>query len=296
MDSWPPLPLAEWRPTCDTLHAHVQVVGKIAAKLAPQEPQWQHAALRLTARGWETAPLPAPDRNGSLVVVLDLPAREIVVEHSDGARTRIPVAPNRAVADVTRELLETVPVELDLTPQEVAWTTPFDEDEEHSTLEPAHVDAYFAAATSVAQVLTTFRAPYRGRSTPVNAWWGSFDLAVSLFSGRPAEPPSGDLLMRNAMDSEEIAIGWWPGDDRYPRAAFYAYAHPSAPGFSQGTFARWDDTLGEFVLDWDDVIAADDPFAAALDFARSAARHGCSTCGWDAELAASIDAIPPPIV
>jgi hypothetical protein len=296
MDSWPPLPLEEWRPTCDTLHAHAQVVGKIAAKLAPQEPQWQHAALRLTARGWETAPLPAPDRNGSLVVALDLPAREVVVEHSDGARTRIALTPHRSVADVTHELLKTVPVELDLKPQEVAWTTPFDEDEEHATLEAAHVDTYFAAATSVAQVLTTFRAPYRGRSTPVNAWWGSFDLAVSLFSGRAAEPPSGDLLMRNAMDSEEIAIGWWPGDDRYPRAAFYAYAHPSPPGFSQGTFARWDDTLGEFVLDWDDVIASDDPFAAALDFARSAERHGCSACGWEAELAACIDAIPPPIV
>lgn len=295
MDSWPPLPLEEWRATCDTLHAHAQVVGKIATKLAPQEPQWQHSALRLTARGWETAPLPAQDRTGSVVVALDLPAREAVVERSRGARTRIPLTPHRSVADVTRELLAAVPVEIDLTPQEVPWTTPFDEDETHATFEPAHVDAYFAAATSVAQVLTAFRAPYRGRSTPVNAWWGSFDLAVSLFSGRSAEPPSDDLLMRNAMDSEEIAVGWWPGDDRYPRAAFYAYAHPSPPGFSQGAFARWDDTLGEYLLDWDDVIASDDPFATALAFARSAARHGCAACGWDGGLAGSVDAVPPPI-
>jgi hypothetical protein len=130
----------------------------------------------------------------------------------------------------------------------------------------------------------------------VNAWWGSFDLAVNLFSGRPAEPPSADLLMRNAMDSEEIAVGWWPGDDRYPRAAFYAYAHPAAPGFAEGTFARWDAALGEYVLDWDDVIASDDPFAMALEFARAAAQHGCTACGWDAELAASIHGVPPPIV
>ena len=197
---------------------------------------------------------------------------------------------------MTREILAAVPVELDLKPQEVAWTTPFDEDEEHATFEPAGVDAYFAAATSVARVLAAFRAPYRGRSTPVNAWWGSFDLAVNLFSGRPAQPPSDDLLMRNAMDSEEIAVGWWPGDDRYPRAAFYAYAHPSPPGFSQGAFARWDGTLGEYLLDWDDVIASDDPFATALDFARSAAEHGCTTCGWDAQLAASIHGVPLPIV
>jgi hypothetical protein len=293
MASWPRLPLEEWRATCDTLHAHTQVLGKLSAKLAPREPQWQHAALRLTARGWETAALPF--RDGSVVVALDLVTREAVVEHSNGPRTRIALTPHRSVAAVTREILAAVPVELDLTPQEVSWTTPFDEDEEHATFDSAHVDAYFAAATSVARVLAAFRAPYRGRSTPVNAWWGSFDLAVNLFSGRSAEPPSGDLLMRNAMDSEEIAVGWWPGDDRYPRAAFYAYAHPSAPGFSQGTFARWDETLGEYVLDWDDVIASDDPFATALEFARSTAQHGCTACGWDTELAASIDGVPPPI-
>jgi hypothetical protein len=296
MDPWPPLPLEEWRATCDTLHAHTQVLGKLAAKLAPPEPQWQHTALRLTARGWETAPLPSSDGNGSLVVALDLPVREAVVEYSSGARTRIALTPHRSVAAVTREVLAAVPVELDLKPQEVAWTTPFDDDEEHATFEPAHVDAYFAAATSVARVLAAFRASYRGRSTPVNAWWGSFDLAVNLFSGRPAEPPSADLLMRNAMDSEEIAVGWWPGDDRYPRAAFYAYAHPPAPGFAEGTFARWDATLGEYILDWDDVIASDDPFATALEFARAAAQHGCTACGWDAELAASIHGVPPPIV
>jgi Family of unknown function (DUF5996) len=295
MDPWPRLPLEEWRATCDTLHAHTQVLGKLAAKLAPPEPQWQAAALRLTARGWETAPLPALDGNGSFVVALDLPEREAVVEYSAGARTRIPLTPHRSVAEVTLAILAAVPVELDLKPQEVAWTTPFDEDEEHATFEPAHVDAYFAAATSAVQVLAAFRAPYRGRSTPVNAWWGSFDLAVSLFSGRTAEPPSRDLLMRNAMDSEEIAVGWWPGDDRYPHAAFYAYAHPSAPGFPQGTFGRWDETLGEYLLDWDDVVAASDPFATALAFARSAASHGCAACGWDGELAASIEGVPPPI-
>jgi len=296
MDPWPALPLEEWRATCDTLHAHTQVLGKLAAKLAPPEPQWQHTALRLTARGWETAPLPSPDGKGSLVVALDLPAREAVVEYSSGARTRIALTPHRSVAAVTREVLAAVPVELDLKPQEVAWTTPFDDDEAHATFEPAHVDAYFAAATSVARVLAAFRASYRGRSTPVNAWWGSFDLAVNLFSGRPAEPPSGDLLMRNAMDSEEIAVGWWPGDDRYPRAAFYAYAHPAAPGFAEGTFARWDATLGEYIVDWDDVIGSDDPFATALEFARAAAQHGCTACGWDAELAASLHGVPPPIV
>src|SRR5213079_210507 len=99
--------------------------------------------------------------------------------------------------------------------------------------DPAHVEAYFGAATRAALVLGAFRATYRGRSTPVNAWWGSFDLAVNLFSGLRADPPSDDFIMRNAMDAQEIAVGWWPGDPRYGKAAFYAYAHPAPDGFAE---------------------------------------------------------------
>src|SRR6202042_1846798 len=117
------------------------------------------------------------------------------------------------------------PVKINPTPQEVSWSVPLDEDDEHARYDPAEVAAYFAAATRAALVLAAFRAPYRGRSTPVNAWWGSFDLAVNLFSGRPADPPSEDFIMRNAMNAQEVAVGWWPGDARYEKPAFYAYAH-----------------------------------------------------------------------
>src|SRR6202030_3089452 len=188
VSAWPAASYEDWRATCDTLHAHSQVLGKLAVKLAPPQPQLQHAALRLTARGWETLPLPAPEGSGALV-------------------------------------------------------------------------------------LAAFRAPSRGRSTPVNAWWGSFDLAVSLFSGQPAEPPSADFIMRNAMDAQEVAVGWWPGDARYGQAAFYAYAHPAPSGFAHTTLsppaAHWDATLGEYVLNWEDVRTADDPRGTALEFARS---------------------------
>jgi len=300
--TWPALPYDAWTATCDTLHAHTQVLGKLAVVLAPPEPQLQHAALRLTARGWETAPLPAPDGSGAFGVALDLRTHEALVEHVDGHVKRISLTPSRSVAVVTRELLEAVgefagAVQINLEPQETPWRTPLDEDTEHATYEPEAVEHYFMAATRAALVLSEFRAPYRGRSTPVNAWWGSFDLAVSLFSGRPAEPPSRDLLMRNAMDSEEIALGWWPGDANYPRAAFYAYAHPAPPGFSDRDLSsgRWEPDLGEFVLDWDDVVATLDPHATALDFARSAARHACALCAWDQTLAASLDGDPPPI-
>ena len=239
---WPACSYETWRATCDTLHAHTQVLGKLAARLAPPEPQLQHAALRLTARGWETAPLPAPDGSGAVAVALDLRAHEAVVEHSGVFAKRIPLTPDRAVGEVTRDVLAAVraaagEVRIDPTPQEVSWSVPLDADTEHASYDPAQVSDYFAAATRAAMVLTAFRAPYRGRSTAVHAWWGSFDLAVSLFSGEPADPPSDDFIMRNAMDAQEIAVGWWPGDGRYGRVAFFAYAYPAPAGFDRANLS-----------------------------------------------------------
>ncbi len=252
----------------------------------------------MTARGWETPPLPAPDGSGALVVALDLHRHEAVVEHSDGREERVALTPNRAVGDVTRAVLAAVnrlggPHEIDPTPQEVSWTVPLDEDTEHATYDPAPVTTFHAAATRVALVLAALRAPYRGRSTPVNAWWGSFDLAVNLFSGRPADPPSSDFIMRNAMDAQEVAVGWWPGDPRYERAAFYAYAHPAPEGFAGAELGagRWDAGLGLYVLDQDEVVAGADPLA----FARAAFRHSCEVCEWDPALAGSAHGTPPPV-
>ena len=205
---------------------------------------------------------------------------------------------------VTRELLGGLrdlagDIHIDPTPQEVPWSVALDEDTEHARYDTGQVETYFAMVTQVALVLAAFRAPYRGRSTPVNAWWGSFDLAVNLFSGQAADPPAQDFIMRNAMDAQEVAIGWWPGDQRYDRAAFYAYAHPAPAGFGGALLtppaARWAADLGEYILDWDDVRAAADPYATALEFARSAFRHACVVCGWDPALAASAEGTPPPV-
>ncbi len=301
---WPMLSYERWSATCDTLHAHTQLLGKLAVVLAPPEPQLQHAALRLSARGWETAPLRAPDDSGALVVALDLRTHEAIVEHSEGDVRAIALTPDRSVGEVTRGVLDTIAalggaVVIDPTPQEVPWSVPLDEDEEHKRYDPAQVASYFAAATHAALVLAAFRAPYRGRSTPVNAWWGSFDLAVNLFSGLPAEPPSEDFIMRNAMDSQEVAVGWWPGDARSGKAAFYAYAHPAPEGFADAQLspssARWDAALGEYVLDWEDVCASADPHATGLEFARSAFAHACTVCEWDPALLASAEGKPPPV-
>jgi len=162
------------------------------------------------------------------------------------------------------------------------------------------VDVATPPSSHAAIVLAALRAPYRGRSTPVNAWWGSFDLAVSLFSGRPVEPQAADFISRNAGNAEQIEVGWWPGDARYPKAAFYAYAFPAPDGFAAATLApaaaRWEATLGEYILDWDDLVTSPHPHADALAFARSAVRHGCDVCSWDPDLSASAEGVPPPVV
>lgn len=300
---WPAFSYEWWRPTCDTLHAHTQLLGKLAVALAPDEPQLQHSALRLTPRGWETHPLPAPDRSGLLVVALDLQRHVALVEHTSGDSAAVPLTPDRSVRDVTRDVLGTVEalagrVVINPRPQEVPWDVPLDQDDDHHTYDVDAVATYFLAATQAAMALMELRAPYRGRSTPVNAWWGTFDLAFSLFSGRPADPPSNGFIARNAANAEQVEVGWWPGDDRHPEPAFFGFALPSRGSFSPPTegpaAARWNDELGEYVLEWDDVISSADPRRSAVEFGRSLIGTMCAALDWDPALAASaIGAVPP---
>jgi len=302
---WPAVSYDRWGETCDTLHAHTQVLGKLAVELAPPEPELQHAALRLSPRGWETGPLPAPDGSGSLVAALDLRVHEAVVEHDGGAVERVPLTPDRPVAEVTREVLAAVAnlaggeVQINPAPQEVPWHVPLDEDYDHARYDSGQVRDYFTAATQAALALAAFRAPYRGRSTPVNAWWGRFDLSVTMFSGLPADPPSDGFITRNSDDAQNVTVGWWPGDARHPQPTFYAFTSPAPPSFAEGSLspatAHWDKSQGQYVLDWDDARAAPDPRAAAVEFAHSAFLHACQVSGWDPALPGSTEGRPPPI-
>jgi hypothetical protein len=303
--AWPSISYGAWKETCDTLHMHTQVLGKLAVELAPPERQLQHAALRLSPRGWETQPLPAPDGSGAFVAAVDLHTHETVIEHSDGGSRRIPLTPDRAVADVTTDVLSAVTelagaVKINPKPQEVAWETPLDEDRDHAAYDPEPVSTYFAAATQAALVLNEFRAPFLARATPVDAWWGTFDLAVLLFNGKATDPPGDDFITRNGGNAEVIEVGWWAGDAKHDGAAFYAFAHPAPEGFKDGELspdaAYWNDDLGEFMLEWDDVRQGPDPRALGLEFARSAFDHACSVCGWDPALAKSAYGDPPPII
>ncbi len=169
--AWPSLSLEQWRDTCDTLHAHTQLLGKLAVALAPPEPELQHTALRLSTRGWETLPLPAPDGSGALSALLDLHVHEAVLEHSDGRSARFTLLES-SVGEVTRSVLDAAhemagEFAINLRPQEVAWTVPLDEDEEHATYDPSQVAAYFAAATQAALVLADYRERLVGLLRPL---------------------------------------------------------------------------------------------------------------------------------
>jgi hypothetical protein len=301
---WSSTPYADWRATCDTLHAHTQLLGKLAVALAPPEPELQHGALRLTTRGWATHPLPAPDHLGALEVTMDLHAHVTEVAHSDGRTVAVPLTPDRPVAAVTADVLEAVTamvgeVTVNLRPQEVSWSAPLDEDAEHATYDVDQVRRYHEAAMRAALVLAEVRAPYRGRSTPVNAWWGTFDLAVSLYSGRPADPGPVGLIRRNSGDAQQIEIGWWPGDDRHGQPAFYAFAAPAPDGFADADVppaaARWDAALGEYLLDDASLVTDAEPHATAVAFGRAVVRHACLVCGWEPSLAASAEGLVPPV-
>lgn len=267
----PPLPdYPDWQATCDTLHGHTQLLGKLAAALAPPEPAFGHLALRLTARGWETRPLVAPDGSGLIVVAIDLQVHEVVIEHSSGPTAHIPLTPHRSVGEVTRHTLAELaailgaPVAIDPTPQEVPWTDPLDADETHAHYDTVEVAAYWAAAAYAAGVLAAVRAHHPGAATPVNAWWGSFDLALGM---------TLDASDDGSAPAREVAIGWWPGDAKYPHPAWYAYVSPAPDGIAQApvapTAARWDAGLGEFVLDWRALAAAPDAAEAIVDFGMS---------------------------
>jgi hypothetical protein len=186
----------------------------------------------------------AGDRSGALVAGLDLLVHEAFLEHSDGRMQHVALKPNRPVGEVMREVLGAArslggPLEIDPTSQEVWWSVPLDEDDEQATYDAEAVASYFIVATRAALVLAAFRAPYRGRSTPVTAWWGSFDLAVNLFSGSPADPPSGDFIMRNAMGSRNTSsIGTTSAPDSTrtkPRSASRVRPFATPAPFANGT-------------------------------------------------------------
>jgi len=255
---WPELPYADWRETNDTLHMYLQIIGKVRHTLSPKHADWGHAPLFLTARGLTTLPIPHP--NGVFDIDVDLIDHAVSVRTAQGRVDRIRLEP-RTVADFYAALMAALDragrhVEISTTPSDVPDGIPFPEDAVHATYVPEQVNRFFQVLVCIYPVLQEHRAAHMGRVSPVQLWWGSFDLAYSRWQA-----------------GSESAAGFWPGDARHPTAAFYAYTTPRPEGFESARVepagAAWSVELGEFLLPYDEVRTAADPRRALLAFLDS---------------------------
>jgi len=285
---WPALPYADWEQTRDTVHMWTQIVGKTRLKLTPLENHWWNVPLYVTPRGLSTSSIPYGEK--AFEVEFDFLDHSLAIRASDGRRHAVPLFP-RSVADFYAEYMATlrslgIEVRIHRIPSEFDDTTPFDEDRHHAAYDRAYVESFRQILINADRILKQFRARFLGKSSPVHFFWGSFDLAVTRFSGRPApQRPDADPITREAYSHEVTSCGFWPGDRRFKSAAFYAYAAPTPAGLEKEAVrpgaAHWDAQLGEFILKYDDVKAAPSPEAAVLDFCQSTYEAGAKLAAWE---------------
>jgi Family of unknown function (DUF5996) len=286
-ECWPALPLDSWKDTYATLHMWTQMVGKVRLVLTPLVNHWWNVPLYVTARGLTTSRIPYGDR--AFELWFDFIQHQLVLETNDGLVKTLPLGP-RSVAEFYKqfkELLRSANIEVKIwrMPVEIANPIPFDEDRIHASYDRESVEKFWRVLLSVDAVLNQFRARFIGKSSPVHFFWGSFDLAVSRFSGRRApERPGADAMTREAYSHEVSSVGFWPGGGDVKDAAFYSYAAPEPQGFKEAT-VRPDNAsynkLGEFLLMYDDVRNAKSPVTTLLDFCQSTYEAAATLGNWD---------------
>jgi len=288
---WPALPYTAWKDTLATLHMEMQILGKVRVALSAPEPEFAHVALYLTARGISTGPVPS--ERGIFEVEADFFDHLVYVRTSWGEVHSVALAARPIAgfwADFTAALSAAgIDVELSTMPQEVPDPIPFPDDTVHSAYEPEHARRFWEVLTLIQPVFAEYRAGYHGRATPVHFFWGSMDLAVTRFSGRPCDPPeNADFLVRGSYDAEQISVGWWAGSDNFPEAAFYAYSYPKGDGIEEAVLepstAFWSAELGEHVLRYDDVSNEPDPGVPIRAFFDSFFTAASMRCAWDPSL------------
>jgi uncharacterized protein DUF5996 len=287
-DPWPALPLDAWRPTCETVHMWSQIVGKIRLALSPPQNHWWHAPLYVTSRGLTTSPIPWG--TGSFEIQFDFIDHRLEITLSDGRARTLRLGPI-AVADFYDEVMATLRslgVEIRLWPVPVEVSDPirFTEDRIHAAYDPEFAGRFWRVLLSTDRVFKKFRGGFVGKASPVHFFWGSFDLAVTRFSGRPApERPGADPVTREAYSHEVISAGFWPGSGPITDAAFYAYAVPQPEGFSAAkvrpSTAFYEPRLSEFLLMYDDVRRARSPEDVLLDFLTTTYEAAATLAGWD---------------
>jgi len=291
-DLWPSLPLSEWHDTCETLHLWTQVLGKLRIAVTPWLNHSWHVPLYLTARGLSTSPIDVDGR--ALDVEFDFIDHHLRMRSSDGGRAELALSP-RTVAEFYARVMSMLAdlgftIAIDRMPNEIADAVPFDQDNAHAAYDADYANRFWRALLQSARVLAQFRTGFLGKCSPVHFFWGSFDLAVTRFSGRRAPlhpggvPHLPDAVVREAYSHEVSSAGFWPGGNGFD-ASFYSYAYPEPPGYRNARIepaaAAFDATLGEFVLPYEAVRVARDPAGELMRFLESTYVAAADAAHWD---------------
>ena len=290
---WPPLDYAAWRETCATLQLWTQIAGKIRLALGPWINHSWGVTLYVTSRGLTTSLIPYGTR--AFEVEFDFIRHQLCISTTEGDERAIRLQP-RSVASFYREVISklkelAIEVQIGMRPNEMLEAIPFDRDEKHAAYDPEYANRFWRVLLQADRVFKEFRSRFCGKCSPVHFFWGSFDLAVTRFSGRPAPPHPGgiphlpDAITREAYSQEVSSLGFWPGNDQVPTALFYSYAYPSPDDFAQATVgpaaASFHPQLREFVLPYDDVRRAESPDDAVLQFAQTTYDAAAMLAKWD---------------
>ena len=286
-EAWPSLPLAEWQDTYTTLHMWTQIVGKVRLELTPLVNHWWNVPLYLTPRGITTSPIPYGQR--TFAVDFDFIDHRLTINTSEGEMRTLALEP-RSVADFYHEfmaLLRSLDIEVKIyaTPVEIPDPIPFAEDHDHASYDPEYAHRFWLILRQSERVLQEFRGRFIGKCSPVHFFWGSFDLAVTRFSGRRAPEREGaDSITREAYSHEVISHGFWPGAGPLAAPAYYSYTAPEPAGLKQAAIrpekAFYSNELSIFILLYDDVRQAASPDDALMDFLQSTYEAGANLAHW----------------
>jgi hypothetical protein len=288
MNAWPELKWAEWSETADTLHMWTQIVGKTRLALSPLQAHWWNVPLYVSARGLSTAAMPYGDE--MLEIEFDFVSHDLRYRLSSGAMLSTPLR-SQSVAEFYSEYRRSlaalgVPVQIDSLPCELKAPIRFEDDTQHATYDAEAAHRFWRVLVRVDRIFQEFSKAFIGKVSPVHFFWGSFDLAVTRFSGRRApERPELDAIQREAYSHEVISAGFWPGNGGFGDAAFYCYAAPSPAGLDQAKIlpaaASYNSALGEFILKYDDLRAQASPDAVLMEFIESTYEAAAKLAGWD---------------
>jgi hypothetical protein len=285
---WPALPFVEWQETCETVHMWTQIVGKVRMELSPYMNHWWQVVFYVTPRGLTTSPIPY--KNSVFEVNFDFIDHNLFILTGDGTTKTMPLIA-RSVADFYWEFMASlrslgIEVTINTMPCEVANPIRCDEDQEHSSYDPEYVNRFWRILVQADRIFRQHRSFFIGKSSPVHFFWGSFDLALTFFSGRRApERPGADSITREAYSHEVISCGFWPGNASFPKPAFYSYTAPGPAGLDKVSIrpdtAFYSTEMSQFFSLYDDVRSADSPEQALLEFLKSTYEAGANLAHWD---------------